>query len=53
LVFIQIYKYLSIEKSISGLFWPVPIMNTVKAASAFSGAMRIALRDPNDRFEFQ
>ncbi len=31
----------------SGLFWPVPILNVVKDASAIQGAKRIALRDPN------
>ncbi|MBU2607780.1 MAG: sulfate adenylyltransferase [Chloroflexi bacterium] len=31
----------------SGLFWPVPIVNVVKDASAIKGAKRIALRDPN------
>jgi sulfate adenylyltransferase len=31
----------------SGLFWPVPIVNMVKDASAIRGARRIALRDPN------
>ncbi len=30
-----------------GLFWPVPIINAVKDASAIKGAKRIALRDPN------
>jgi sulfate adenylyltransferase len=30
-----------------GLFWPVPIINVVKDASAIKGAKRIALRDPN------
>ena len=30
-----------------GLFWPVPIVNVVKDASAIKGAKRIALRDPN------
>ena len=30
-----------------GLFWPVPIINVVKDASAVKGAKRIALRDPN------
>lgn len=30
-----------------GLFWPVPIVNVVKDASAIQGAKRIALRDPN------
>ncbi len=31
----------------SGLFWPVPIVNVVKDASAVKGKKRIALRDPN------
>ncbi|MCP5051450.1 MAG: sulfate adenylyltransferase [bacterium] len=31
----------------SGLFWPVPVVNVLKDASAVSGAKRIALRDPN------
>ncbi len=31
----------------SGLFWPVPVINVVKDASAVKGAKRIALRDPN------
>jgi sulfate adenylyltransferase len=31
----------------SGLFWPVPIVNVVKDASAVQGKKRIALRDPN------
>ncbi len=30
-----------------GLFWPVPIINVVKNASAIKGAKRIALLDPN------
>ncbi len=30
-----------------GLFWPVPIVNVVKDASAVKGKKRIALRDPN------
>ncbi len=30
-----------------GLFWPVPIVNVVKDASAIKGAKRIALKDPN------
>jgi sulfate adenylyltransferase len=30
-----------------GLFWPVPIVNVVKDASAVKGAKMIALRDPN------
>jgi sulfate adenylyltransferase len=31
----------------SGLFWPVPIVNVVKDASAVQGKKMIALRDPN------
>ncbi len=31
----------------SGLFWPTPVLNMVKDASAVKGAKRIALRDPN------
>ncbi len=31
----------------SGLFWPVPVVNVVKDASAVKGKKRIALRDPN------
>ncbi|MEW6615197.1 MAG: sulfate adenylyltransferase [Thermodesulfobacteriota bacterium] len=31
----------------SGLFWPTPILNILKDASAIKGAKRIALRDPN------
>ena len=34
-------------RTTSGLFWPVPIVNMVKDASAVKGAKRIALRDPN------
>jgi sulfate adenylyltransferase len=34
-------------KTSSGLFWPVPIVNVVKDASAVKGAKRIALLDPN------
>ncbi len=30
-----------------GLFWPVPIVNVVKDASALKGAKMVALRDPN------
>ncbi len=30
-----------------GVFWPVPIVNMVKDASAIKDAKRIALRDPN------
>lgn len=41
---------LSISESMhttAGLFWPVPIMNLLKDASAVVNAKRIALRDPN------
>ncbi|MFH2000872.1 MAG: sulfate adenylyltransferase [Planctomycetota bacterium] len=31
----------------SGLFWPTPVVNMVKDASAIKGAKRIALLDPN------
>ena len=34
-------------KTTAGLFWPVPIVNVVKDASAVVGKKRIALRDPN------
>jgi len=34
-------------KTGSGLFFPVPILNMLKDASAIQGASRIALRDPN------
>ena len=34
-------------KTTSGLFWPVPVVNVVKDASAIQGKKRIALRDPN------
>jgi sulfate adenylyltransferase len=34
-------------KTTKGLFWPVPIVNVVKDASAVKGKKRIALRDPN------
>jgi sulfate adenylyltransferase len=34
-------------RTTSGLFWPVPIVNVVKDASAIQGKKRIALRDPN------
>ena len=48
--------FMNLEESMSvaekmqlknGLFWPVPIVNMVKDASAIKGAKRIALRDPN------
>jgi len=31
----------------SGLFWPVPVLNTTNDVSGIQGAKRIALRDPN------
>jgi sulfate adenylyltransferase len=34
-------------KTCDGLFFPVPILNMLKDASAIQGASRIALRDPN------
>jgi sulfate adenylyltransferase len=34
-------------KTATGLFWPVPIINVVKDATAIKGAKRIALKDPN------
>ena len=34
-------------KTTGGLFWPTPVVNVVKDASAIKGAKRIALRDPN------
>ena len=34
-------------KTASGLFWPVPVVNLTRDASALKGAKRIALRDPN------
>jgi sulfate adenylyltransferase len=34
-------------RTAAGLFWPVPIVNITKDASAIRGARRIALRDPN------
>ena len=34
-------------KTTKGLFWPTPVVNVVKDASAVKGAKRIALRDPN------
>ena len=34
-------------KTKDGLFWPVPVVNLTKDASAIKGARRIALRDPN------
>jgi sulfate adenylyltransferase len=34
-------------KTTSGLFWPTPVLNVVKDASAIKGAKKIALKDPN------
>lgn len=34
-------------KTTSGLFWPVPVLNLVKAAGAIKAGDRIALKDPN------
>ena len=34
-------------KTTSGLFWPVPILNLVKAAGSIKAGDRIALKDPN------
>jgi len=34
-------------RMLTGLFWPVPIVNMVKDASAIRGKRLIALRDPN------
>ncbi len=34
-------------KTTSGLFWPTPVLNVVKDASAVKDAKRIALLDPN------
>ncbi|MBW1828855.1 MAG: sulfate adenylyltransferase, partial [Deltaproteobacteria bacterium] len=34
-------------KTISGLFFPTPVLNVVKDASAIKDAKRIALKDPN------
>ena len=34
-------------KTTSGLFWPTPVLNVVKDASAVKDAKRIALKDPN------
>ncbi len=40
-------KVASEMRTTSGLFWPVPIVNMVKDASAIQGKKLIALRDPN------
>ncbi|MCX5717450.1 MAG: sulfate adenylyltransferase [Nitrospirae bacterium] len=34
-------------KTTSGLFWPTPVLNLVKAAGAIKAGDRIALKDPN------
>src|SRR5262249_25731893 len=34
-------------KTTGGLFWPAPVLNLVKDASAIRAGQRIALRDPN------
>ncbi len=34
-------------KTAKGLFWPVPVLNLLKDASAVKAGSRIALRDPN------
>ena len=34
-------------QTVSGLFWPVPILNVVQDASAIKDAKKIAIRDPN------
>ncbi len=34
-------------RTTSGLFWPVPVLNMVKDASAVQGKKLVALRDPN------
>jgi sulfate adenylyltransferase len=48
--FMNLKESLSVAEKMKmpdGLFWPVPIVNVVKDASAIKGAKRIALRDPN------
>ena len=48
--FMNLNDSLSVAKNMKttgGLFWPVPIVNIVKDASAIKGATRIALLDPN------
>jgi sulfate adenylyltransferase len=48
--FMNLNDSLSVAKNMKttgGLFWPVPIVNVVKDASAIKGAKRIALLDPN------
>ncbi len=34
-------------KTVSGLFWPVPVLNLVEDASGLAPGQRVALRDPN------
>ena len=48
--FMNLKEALSVSEKMQmpdGLFWPVPIVNVVKDASAIKGAKRIALLDPN------
>ncbi|MFC1939325.1 sulfate adenylyltransferase [Chloroflexota bacterium] len=48
--FMNLEEALSVAEKMKlpdGLFWPVPIINVVKDASAIKGAKRIALLDPN------
>lgn len=48
--FMNLAQALSVAEKMElpdGLFWPVPIVNVVKDASAIKGAKRIALLDPN------
>jgi sulfate adenylyltransferase len=40
-------KVASEMRTTAGLFWPVPIVNVVKDASAIQGRKLVALRDPN------
>jgi sulfate adenylyltransferase len=40
-------KVASEMRTTSGLFWPVPVLNAVKDASAVQGKKLVALRDPN------
>ena len=34
-------------KTVSGIFWPVPVLNLIKDASGLKAGQRVALRDPN------
>ena len=34
-------------QTVNGLFWPTPVLNVIKDASAIKDAKRVALRDPN------